>query len=166
MTARQVDESALSGVAKKATENKSFFVSSLAERNQASRVAESLADLPHLKENASELLINGEATFASIFAGIENATDYVLVQFFIVKDDTLGRRLQNLLIKKAQQGVQVFFYMTKLAAINYLKPTYTSCVKMAYKPITSIRERGRKTGFRSISEIIEKLLSLTVRAVG
>ncbi|WP_136796506.1 cardiolipin synthase [Desulfosediminicola ganghwensis] len=106
---RQADETALSAVAAKAAENKSYFVSGLADRNQASRVAESLADLPHLKENSTELLIDGEATFESIFGGIEKARDYVLVQFFIVKDDELGRRLQDLLIKKAQEGVRVFF---------------------------------------------------------
>ena len=106
---RQADETALSAVAAKAAENKAYFVSGLADRNQASRVAESLADLPHLKENSTELLIDGEATFESILGGIEKARDYVLVQFFIVKDDELGRRLQDLLIKKAQQGVRVFF---------------------------------------------------------
>jgi len=106
---RQADETALSEVAAKAAENKGYFVSGLAERNQASRVAESLADIPYLKANSSELLIDGEATFASIFEGIENASDYVLVQFFIVKDDELGRRLQELMIRKARQGIRVYF---------------------------------------------------------
>jgi len=41
---------------------------------------ERLAKLPFTTGNDAELLIDGNATFASIFAGIENARDYVLVQ--------------------------------------------------------------------------------------
>ena len=40
---------------------------------------ERLAKLPFTTGNEVELLVNGEATFASIFAGIESARDYVLV---------------------------------------------------------------------------------------
>src|SRR5438270_7448381 len=42
---------------------------------------ERLAKLPFTTGNDAELLIDGQATFASIFAGIESARDYVLVQF-------------------------------------------------------------------------------------
>lgn len=71
--------------------------------------AEKLARLPILKGNKVELLIDGEKTFASIFEGIEAAESYVLVQFFIVKDDELGRNLKNLLIRKTKEGVAVYF---------------------------------------------------------
>ncbi|MDF3129395.1 cardiolipin synthase [Kiritimatiellaeota bacterium B1221] len=71
--------------------------------------AEQLARLPILKGNQVELLVDGEKTFASIFEGIAAAQSYVLVQFFIVKDDDLGRKLKELLIKKAEEGVQVYF---------------------------------------------------------
>lgn len=56
-----------------------------------------------------DLLIDGEATFASIIEGIDAATDYVLFQFFIVKDDEIGRVIQAKLIKAARRGVCVYF---------------------------------------------------------
>ncbi|MDH3695021.1 MAG: phospholipase D-like domain-containing protein, partial [Gammaproteobacteria bacterium] len=59
--------------------------------------------------NSASLLINGKATFDAIFAGIEQATQYILIQFFIVKDDSLGRELHSRLAAKAKEGVQVYF---------------------------------------------------------
>ncbi|NOZ93914.1 MAG: cardiolipin synthase [Acidobacteria bacterium] len=75
----------------------------------ALRAAEALAEIPTLQGNTLELLIDGEATFASIFEGIEAARSYLLVQFFIVKDDELGRALKARLIARAREGVRVHF---------------------------------------------------------
>lgn len=49
---------------------------------------ERLAKMPMVGANGVELLIDGEATFRCIFDGIAAARDYVLVQFYIVRDDT------------------------------------------------------------------------------
>ncbi|WP_367948206.1 cardiolipin synthase [Devosia sp. WQ 349K1] len=67
-----------------------------------------VSELPFLKGNDVELLINGKATFDSIFAGIEAAQEYLLVQFYIVRDDKLGQQLAERLIAKAKQGVHVY----------------------------------------------------------
>ncbi len=71
--------------------------------------AVALATIPFLKGNDVELLIDGRATFDSIFAGIEQARHYVLVQFFIVHDDELGRELKSCLLRRAAAGVKVYF---------------------------------------------------------
>lgn len=70
---------------------------------------ERLADVPILKSNRVDLLVDGTATFESILAGIDTAKDYILFQFFIVHDDEIGRRVKTGLIKKAEQGVRVLF---------------------------------------------------------
>ncbi|WP_263146141.1 cardiolipin synthase [Pseudomonas sp. RIT-PI-AD] len=67
-----------------------------------------LAEMPSLASNQVRLLIDGKATFAAIFAAIAGARDVVLVQFFIVHDDALGRRLQALLLDRAAAGVKVY----------------------------------------------------------
>jgi len=56
-----------------------------------------------------ELLIDGDATFTSIFEGIEAAKEYILFQFYIVKDDGLGRKVKERLIAKRRDGVRVYF---------------------------------------------------------
>lgn len=71
-------------------------------------VIEKLADMPFTRGNQVELLINGRATFGAIFEEIEKARDYVLVQFFIIHDDGIGREFKERLRAKARQGVRVF----------------------------------------------------------
>jgi cardiolipin synthase len=73
------------------------------------RVLESLAGLPFTAGNEATLLIDGEATFAAIFAAIAEARHYVLVQFFIVRDDELGRKLRDVLVAASRRGVRVYF---------------------------------------------------------
>jgi cardiolipin synthase len=68
-----------------------------------------LAKLSYLGGNSVDLLVDGEPTFASLLAGIERAEHYVLVQFYIVRDDRIGRELRDLLIAKAREGVTVRF---------------------------------------------------------
>ena len=79
------------------------------EKSEATRAAEGLADLPVLRGNDVELLIDGEATFRSILDGIDAANDYILFQFYIIHDDELGRRVKSHLIAMAEQGVRVYF---------------------------------------------------------
>lgn len=83
----------------------------LAARNSqayaALRAMPKLGRMPCLANNQVRLLINGEATFSAIFEAIAQARKAVLIQFFIIHDDRLGRRLQTLLLEKAAQGVDV-----------------------------------------------------------
>lgn len=87
-------------------------------KDDGARVGEELAELPYLEGNAVELLIDGAATFDSIFAGIERAQESVLVQFYIVHDDELGRGLQSRLIERAKQGVSVRFLYDEIGSAD------------------------------------------------
>ena len=42
-----------------------------------------------------KLLVNGSQAFPAMFAGMEAAKDYIIVQFYIIHDDTLGRQLKR-----------------------------------------------------------------------
>lgn len=67
-----------------------------------------VSEVPFLTGNDVELLVDGRATFDSIFEGIARAKDYLLVQFYIVRDDALGRELAERLIERAKAGVKVY----------------------------------------------------------
>jgi cardiolipin synthase len=69
-------------------------------------LVEKLAKLPFTRGNDAELLVNGDATFKSIFEGIDRATNYVLVQFYILRDDRVGRELKARLLGRARAGVR------------------------------------------------------------
>lgn len=81
-------------------------------------VLERLAELPFLGGNEVRLLVDGRATFDAIFAAIENARRSVLVQFFIVRDDRLGREFQALLRRKARAGVAVHCLMDGIGSFR------------------------------------------------
>jgi cardiolipin synthase len=83
---------------------------------ESGRAAESLAGFPFVGENDVELLIDGEATFDSILAGMAKARSYILIQFYIVHDDRIGRAIQSCLIERAKQGVRVFFLYDELGS--------------------------------------------------
>jgi cardiolipin synthase len=75
-----------------------------------------LADLPITRFNKSRLLIDGDETFNCIFDGIESAKEYILVEFFIVKDDSLGRELKSKLVQKAREGIRIFFLYDEIGS--------------------------------------------------
>lgn len=71
------------------------------------RSFEALAGMPASSGNSAELLTDGGATFAAIFAAVEAARDSVLVQSYILRDDATGRALQHILATKAREGCRV-----------------------------------------------------------
>ncbi len=68
---------------------------------------ERMAGLPLTGGNRVTLLVNGRRTFDEIFAAIERAEAYVLLAFYIIRDDGLGRELCRRLAEKARQGVRI-----------------------------------------------------------
>ena len=68
---------------------------------------EKISELPAARGNNMTLLIDGQATFDAIFGAIDAAESYILVQFYIIKNDALGRKLQDRLISAAKRGVTV-----------------------------------------------------------
>ncbi len=76
----------------------------------------SLTQMTASRGNHVELLVDGSATFDSIINGIAEATDYVLVEYYIVHDDGVGRRIKDALIERANAGVRVFFLYDEIGS--------------------------------------------------
>lgn len=98
-----------------------YYATLEGEEKRYAGVLEKLSERRFTVENEVCLLIDGEQTFDAIFAEIEKATDYVLVQFFIVKDDEVGGRLRDLLVRKAKQGVRVYFVYDEIGSHSLSK---------------------------------------------
>lgn len=79
-------------------------------------VLEKLTERRFTRGNEVCLLIDGEQTFESIFREMEEARRYILVQFFIVKDDDLGNRFRQFLERKAREGVRVYFVYDEIGS--------------------------------------------------
>jgi cardiolipin synthase len=65
------------------------------------------AKAPFSLSNKVTVLTNGTSKFSRMFEAIRRAESHIHLEYFIIKDDTLGSELKNLLIEKALQGVEV-----------------------------------------------------------
>ncbi|WP_461482791.1 phospholipase D-like domain-containing protein, partial [Porticoccus sp.] len=91
------------------------------------QLLEQLALMPFTRGNRVDLLINGEHIFREIFAAIERAEHYILLQFYIVRDDQLGRELLTRLASKARQGVQVYFLYDAIGSFKLSRRFQKQC---------------------------------------
>ena len=71
------------------------------------RAFQAISRVPVVSGNGFQLLVDGTETFQAINAAIDAAERYVLVQFYIFRDDGLGRAFKERLIAKAAEGVPV-----------------------------------------------------------
>lgn len=99
------------------------FRSGLPDRGGRLRSLERLAHLPFTYGNRVALLVDGEAAFAAMFDAIRRAERYVLIQFFIVRDDDLGEALRNLLIDRARAGINVYFLYDEVGSSKLSRRT-------------------------------------------
>ncbi len=106
----------------------------------ATLAAQRLAGLPFVHGNSADLLIDGTQTFRSILAGIDAARDYVLFQFFIVRDDEIGREVKARLIARASAGVRVCFLYDEIGSHD-LPDAYLDELRSANVRVTSFHSR-------------------------
>ena len=97
---------------------------------QACRTFERLAGMPFTRANHCQLLVDGDEAFDAIFQRIEQAQDYILLQFFIVRDDALGRRMRDVLAQKVQDGVRVYFMYDQIGS-RTLSKRYLASLRRA-----------------------------------
>jgi len=94
-------------------------------------------------------LVDGEATFDAIFAGIEAARDYVLVQFFIIKEDGIGEKLKQLLLQKAKQGVRVFLLYDEIGSHRLKRRTFQDELRAAGVEVAAFQTtQGKSNRFQ------------------
>lgn len=64
-------------------------------------------EAPVTIKNKVEILINGEAKFQRLFEDIENAKETIHLEYYILKDDSLGSELIDLICKRSEDGLEV-----------------------------------------------------------
>ena len=59
------------------------------------------------ERNQIKILINGKETFENIKAELEKAEKHIHLEYYIIDDDLIGNDIRNILIRKAQEGVEI-----------------------------------------------------------
>lgn len=78
-----------------------------------------LAGIPPAGGNRVQLLVDGRATFDSMLQGIAAAQDYILLESYIIRDDSLGQHLGRLLADRARAGVRVHVLYDEIGSRNF-----------------------------------------------
>ena len=111
-------------------------------------VARRLTGLPFTRANAAELLIDGAATYRAMLEAIAAAESYVLVQFFIVRDDDVGSQLRDALIGRARAGLRVCFLYDEIGCAQ-LPASYLQSLRAGGVQVSGFRTtRGRRNRFQ------------------
>lgn len=94
---------------------------------------ERLARFPVTHGNCVDLLIDGQQMFDSLFEEIDRAQRYILLEYFLIADDEIGRELKSRLIARAQAGVAVYFIYDELGSLG-----------LPFQYVLELREAGVK----------------------
>lgn len=105
---------------------------------QKHRVLESLALMPFTSGNAAALIVNGEQSYREMFAAIDRARHYILLQFYIVRDDGIGWELAEHLTASAARGVSVYFLYDRIGSLR-LSSRYVKSLQKAGVEIHDFR---------------------------
>ncbi len=107
-----------------------------------------LTTTPFLRGNRVKLLIDGEATYASLEDGIKRAKNYILFQCYILQEDATGKRFGDLLAARAKQGVAVHVLYDELGSAG-LSDSWLEELRGAGVRITSFNTtQGAKNPFQ------------------
>lgn len=115
---------------------------------RSARIQEKLMGLPATTGNSARLLIDGAPSFEAIFAAIESARSYLIVQFFIIREDRLGLELQKRLIEKARAGVRVYVLFDTVGSHSVSRKYWNNLLKENIQVQGFRTTRGRGNRFQ------------------
>ena len=59
------------------------------------------------ERNRVKILVNGKVTFEHILAELNKAEKHIHLEYYIIDDDRIGNEVRRILIRKAQEGIEV-----------------------------------------------------------
>ncbi|MBY9080596.1 cardiolipin synthase [Paenibacillus sp. HN-1] len=93
------------------------------------------AALPVTAGNKTAVFSKGEQAFEDMLRAIASARHHIHIEFYIIRDDHLGSRFQQLLIRKAREGVKVKLIYDGIG-----------CLKLKKSFVNRLHEAGAETG--------------------
>lgn len=81
-------------------------------------VEQAITGSPLVAGNKVTLLIDGPATYASMFAAIRQARDHINMETYIFENDETGKQFVNLLLERQKHGVQVNLLYDSVGTLN------------------------------------------------
>jgi cardiolipin synthase len=82
------------------------------------RLQARLGESPATRGNHVEFYDDGKTAFDAIEAAMRDAQHEICVQYYIYRDDEIGRRLAKIMRQKAQKGVRVYFLYDAIGSVG------------------------------------------------
>lgn len=76
------------------------------------------------EDNSVEIFTDGKEKFEQLFKDIKAARNYIHIQYYIIKNDNLGKKLIEALTSKAKQGVKVRILYDELGSRSLPKRSF------------------------------------------
>ncbi len=64
---------------------------------------------PLTRRNKVKLLLNGEEKFPEVLEALRNAKHHIHIEYYIYEQDEIGEQIEEILVQKANEGVEVRF---------------------------------------------------------
>lgn len=71
------------------------------------QLGRSLCSAPFYPDNDITVFTNGQSKFAALEKDLQEAREYINIQYYIFEDDSIGDRIANILKQKAREGLAV-----------------------------------------------------------
>ncbi|MFC9707031.1 cardiolipin synthase [Paenibacillus sp. NPDC056933] len=120
--------------------------------------------LSHLSEspitgcNKSKVLTNGEEAFAAMLKAMEQAEHHLHVEFYIFRDDVISTKFQEVMIRKAKEGVNVRFICDGLGSHkmsgSFIRKLQDAGVEFHYFLPPLIATIDRRVNYRNHRKIV------------
>lgn len=122
------------------------------------KLAHRLGKTPISFDSKTEILTDGEETFAKIIKNLKKAETYIHLEYYIVRDDNIGTEIKDILIAKAKEGVEVRFLYDAVGSWKlskkYIEELRNAGVKMVPFFPVKIPFFNNKINFRNHRKII------------
>ena len=76
-----------------------------------------------------DILNNGDEFFPRLMSELQKAEDYIFMEFYIVKNDNIGRKVLDILKEKSTQGVDVYLIYDHMGSNKHLDRRYMDSLK-------------------------------------
>ncbi len=104
----------------------------------------SVVGSPLMLGNQVTLLVDGPTTYAAMLEAIDQATDHINMETYILEDDEVGQQFATKLIEKQKNGVQVNLIYDSVGSINTPKEFFSTLKKsginvLEFNPINPLK---------------------------
>lgn len=86
-------------------------------------------DAPMTRDNSVDIFTDGNHKFNTLFEDIKSAQNHIHLQYYIIKNDILGKQIRDALIAKAKEGVKVRVLYDELGSRGLTKRFFSDLRK-------------------------------------